>query len=689
MSQPAAPAQPSADSAQRLAELRAQVRPPPAAHADVPAPELPVARVAVPVPLAHLDRPFDYEVPLELAADAVPGARVVVLFAGQQVTGYVLERVERSQHLGRLAPLRRVVSPEPVLHPAVARAARTVADHYAGTLSDVLRLAVPPRHARVEREPAPALQPAPLPALDAGPWGEHPDAERWLGELAAGRSPRAAATLLAGPGWTHALSQAVLATLTSGRGALVCVPDVRDVARLDASLIALLGPGRHVALTADLGPAARYRAFLAVARGHVRVVVGTRAAAFAPVHDLGLVVTWDDGDDLLTEPRAPYPHTREVLLIRAHQAGAAALLAGHARTPDVQQLVRTGWCVDLSPPQPIRRAGLPRVDVSGAGEHAPARDPGARTARLPSQAIATARAALASGPVLVQVPRAGYRPALACQQCRSPARCTRCDGPLGQPRADAAPVCGWCGSEHPGWACAECGGTRLRAPVTGERLTAEQLGRTFPGVRIRSSGGDSVLDAVDAEPAIVVATPGAEPPAEGGYAAALLLDTWALLARADLRAAEEALRRWANATALVRPARDGGRVVAVGDPASAVLQALVRGDPTGFAERELDDRLAARLPPAVRLATVTGSAAAVEHAGEWSWPEPVELLGPVPLPMSLSRPGRDDEAQHRLVVRVPRAQGAALSRALVLLQSHRSTRKLPPVRVQVDPLEVG
>lgn len=638
------------------------------------------------VSLAHLDRPFDYEVPAALADDAVPGARVAVRFAGQQVSGFVLERVERSEHAGQLAALRRVVSAEAVLQPAVARASRTVADHYAGTLSDVLRLAVPPRHARVEREPAaPSSEPGPLPPTELEPWAQHTGAEAWLHQVSAGRSPRAVATMLAGTRWSAALAQAVLATLVSGRGALLCLPDVRDVARLDAALTALLGPGRHVALTAELGPAARYRAFLAVARGHVRVVIGTRAAAFAPVHDLGLVGCWDDGDDLLAEPRAPYPHAREVLLIRAHQSGAAVLLAAHSRSPEAQQLVRSGWCTDLGPDQATRRAGLPRVDVTGAGEHAPARDPAAHSARLPSSAITVARAALATGPVLVQVPRAGYRPALACQHCRAPARCRTCDGPLNQPRAEVAPSCAWCGTQHPDWACAQCGGTRMRAPVTGERLTAEQLGRTFPGVRVRSSAGDSVLHEVDAEPAIVVATPGAEPPAEGGYAAALLLDAWLLLARTDLRASEEALRRWANAVALVRPSPAGGRVVLVGDPATPVVQALVRGDPAGFAGRELDDRLAARLPPAVRLATVTGNRSAIDSAVEWAWPQPVELLGPVLLP----RADRDDDPSYRLVVRVPRAQGAALSRALVLLQSSRSTRKLTPVRVQVDPLDVG
>jgi len=110
---------------------------------------LPVARVCVDVSLAHLDRPFDYLVPADADAEAVPGCRVRVRFAGQQVGGLLLERVAESGHVGHLHHLTRVVSAEPVLTPSVAELARVIADRYAGTLTDVLRLAIPPRHARV------------------------------------------------------------------------------------------------------------------------------------------------------------------------------------------------------------------------------------------------------------------------------------------------------------------------------------------------------------------------------------------------------------------------------------------------------------------------------------------------------------------------------------------------------------
>src|SRR5690606_28929064 len=135
--------------------------------------------------------------------------------------------------------------------------------------------------------------------------------------LTAGRAARAVWSALPGEEWPARFAEAAAATVRGGRGVVAVVADARDLARLDAAMTAELGTGQHVILSAALGPARRYRAFLQACRGQVPVVIGTRAAMFAPVRQLGLVAIWDDGDDLYTEPRAPYPHAREVLLIRA------------------------------------------------------------------------------------------------------------------------------------------------------------------------------------------------------------------------------------------------------------------------------------------------------------------------------------------------------------------------------------
>jgi primosomal protein N' (replication factor Y) len=224
--------------------------------------------------------------------------------------------------------------------------------------------------------------------------------------------------------------------------------------------------------------------------------------------------------------------------------------------------------------------------------------------------------------------------------------------------------------------------------VVGARRTAEELGRAFPGVRVRGSGGGApVLAGVRGRAELVVATPGAEPPAADGYGAALLLDGWALLSRPDLRVAEETLRRWLAAAALVVPHTAGGRVVVVAEAALPTVQALVRWDPAGHAAAELAGRAQVGFPPAVRMAVVEGRPAAVAEvlAG---LPEAVEVLGPIELDPA---PGEaPDEVRERALLRVPRQQGKELAAALAAAQAVRTARKAPdPVRVRLDPVEIS
>lgn len=649
----------------------------------------PVARVAVDVALPHLDRPFDYRVPTHLDDAARPGVRVRVRFAGRLVDGYLLERVEESEHTGRLAWIDKVVSPEPVLTPEVAALCRAVADRYAGVFADVVRMAVPPRHARVEAEEPREREAAVVARPDPAGWARYPRGPAFLEALAAGRHAHAVWQALPGESWAERFAEAAAAALAADRGAILVVPDQRDVETAHAAVVARLGADAVVALTAELGPAERYRRWLAVRRGEVRVVVGTRSAAFAPVERVGLLAVWDDGDDSHAEPRAPYPQVRDVLIARAHAAGAALLIGAHSRTAEAQLLVESNWAAAIVADRSAVRAAAPRVTAIGETDTQLARDPDARAARVPAVAFEAARQALGAGhPVLVQVPRAGYLPWLSCAQCREPARCRHCAGPLGVPRggADAAPpTCRWCGRADVNFRCGGCGGRRLRAGVVGSRRTAEELGRAFPQVAVRTSGGGApILASVKAKPEIVVATPGAEPWVEGGYGAALLLDGWAMFSRADLRVMEEALRRWLAASALVRPHAEGGRVVIVADSGIPVVQALVRWDPAGFAAEELASRAEVGFPPAVRMASVEGVPGAVAEVVDLVLAaEPrIEVLGPVEVEDSA-------EGHERALLRVPRAHGRELARHLHAVQALRSGRKAPdPVRVRLDPAEI-
>jgi len=643
----------------------------------------------------HLDREFDYVVSAEQSDDAQPGVRVRVRFHGRLVDAFVLERRSDTEHVGQLGWLDRVISAEPVLTGEVRRLVDAVAARYAGTRPDVLRLAIPPRHAAAEKtQRAVPLLPVIEPVEPAG-WGRYTGGGKFLEALHDGRAARAIWQALPGESWCDRLAEAAAAAVSGGHGVLIIVGDQRDIDALLPAATALIDESAVVALAAGLGPSARYRRWLSVLRGQARLVIGTRSAVFAPVDKLGLVIVWDDGDDSLAEPRAPYPHAREVGMLRAHQLRCAALIGGYSRTAEAQALVVSGWAHDLVAPRPVVRADAPRVVALDDTGYAEERDAAARSARLPSVALRTARAALERGtPVLIQVPRRGYVPSVACAKCRTIARCRHCMGPLSLSDRDAdGAVCRWCGRIDVGLKCRRCGADAVRAVVVGARRTAEELGRAFPGVADITSAGDSIHTEIGAGPALVVATPGAEPRAPDGYGAALLLDGWSLLGRQDLRAAEDTLRRWMAASAQVHSRTAGGIVVVVAESAIPTVQALIKWDPVGHAEAELAARVAVGLPPAVHIAAVDGASDAVNAILDQSeFPADADVLGPVDLPPGVRRPPATaaNDSVIRMLIRVRREDGLALSAALRQATAVNSARhNHEAVRVQIDPLHIG
>ena len=674
----------------------------------------PVVRVRVDSTLPQVDRTFDYRVPAELSEDAVPGARVRVLFNGHEMTGYIEERAATTDWTRTsLLPLKSVLSRMPAVAPEIFALAEALADRYASTVANVLRLAVPPRIAALDKKYAPLLPgyesdylgdslhagesapekvepenaapeheapehagepepaaasaspaetdpyawlatpgaPAPFvldpPALNpdapdaASVFSDYENGAEFIEDVAAGAATRAVMTVLPGHlehTWADVLATALATAAASGRGAIAVVPTAKNLDLLEAALAERLPADSFVRLSSDSTPHTRYHGFVKARLGRVPVVIGTRAAAYAPVANLGLVVCWDDGDSSLLEQRAPYCHARDVLLLRASAENTAALFAGFSMSSEAARLVRTRWASHVRAPRALVRDFSPRIFSTGS-EFELARDPLAAMARIPHLAFEHARRALARGPVLVQVARSGYIPSFSCERCRMPARCGECSGPLSVASGSSVPSCSWCGRLAQQWRCSECGFTHWRYSAAGATRTAEELGRAFPNVPVISSAGDHVRASVGPEPALVVATPGAEPVAFGGYAAALLLDADKMLRFDSLRAPEAALRRWLNAAALVRPAALEGTVVTTASP-SPVEQALVRWDPAWFAREELEERAQTGLPPAVRTAAVTGAEADVrafmeEFLGSSALPERVRgqlrIVGPVPL----------------------------------------------------------
>ena len=535
-----------------------------------------------------------------------------------------------TDHTGALTPLRRVVSPEPVLSPAIAELAGLLAERYAGTRADVLRLAVPPRHATTEKQPSPrrgAGRRRPAAAATAA-WGAYPAAEAFLAHLAAGGSPRAVWSALPGEDWPRLLAQAAAADPRGWPGSVLCVPDHRDVARLDAALTAVLGAGHHVVLTAGAGPARRYREFLAVARGTRRIVVGTRAAAFAPVHDLG------SGGDLGRRRRPP---CRAARAVPPRPRGAADPRPGRGRRGAGRRLrpQRRGRAAARHRlgPRARRRRARRCAPPSRCPSPAPPTSSSSATRSpgppgCPSRSPTRCRPAWSHGPGPRPHAPPGYAASLACERCRTPARCDGLHRPARRARSGRArrPAAGAAPSSTPGPA-RSCGHRGLRAPVVGERRTAEELGRAFASTPVVASGGDHVVAV------------GAGPPRDrGGHAGRRTGGRGRLRRRGGARhlarpGPTRPSHRGGGAAPLVRRGR-AGRTRRRAWSWSAtrrcpVVQALVRWDPAGFAQREAAARAEAHLPPASRLATVTGEPGAVDDAFTLlDRPPGTEVLGP-------------------------------------------------------------
>ncbi|CAB4340658.1 unannotated protein [freshwater metagenome] len=641
--------------------------------AEVPiATNLPVAQIAIDSQLPHLDRVFDYAVPAKFEAIAQPGVRVRIRFAGKLTDGWLISRVQESDHPGTLAAITNVISPEIVLIPEILELAQSVADRQAGTLSDVLRNAVPNRHAGAEATQFPPAGEIAEVTTDA--WTDYVGGEALIKRTLAGEQPRAIVTT-GGDNPATLLAQYAMAIAHGGKSIVITVPDRAAIDRVLQELANLQCPKSAIAvLAADDGPSARYRNWLAVLRSSSRIVIGTRNAIFAPAHNLAAVCIWDDWNDTLADPQAPYWHARDIAVLRSAQQNIALVLIG--ATMSVEACALMPWAVQVAKSRDQLRTESPKVR-SALDESGEKMNPAAAGSRIPSTVMQAMKSALTKGPVLVLVSRTGYTPRITCDTCRTLATCSECSGPLMQTARSSAPVCYLCGHIESNWHCKKCKGTSVRAAAVGSERTAEELGRAFPGIPVRSSTSDHILRTVDSRPAIVVATAGAAPIAADGYAAAMLLDGNSMLSRPDLSASQDTYAKWNECVSLVR---EDGEVVVVADSTHPAVQALIRHDPAGFAQRELEERTQVALPPAIRLAALTGEPNDVDEAvAMLSLPAQTLIRGPVP----------DKNSQVRMLISCDRRLGIELSAQLKAMTAARSAKhKGGSVNVRIDPLNL-
>ncbi|MGH2829044.1 MAG: hypothetical protein ACRDJM_01025, partial [Actinomycetota bacterium] len=300
--------------------------------------------------LVHHDRVFTYSLPDEV--DAHVGSLVRVPLGRRKTTGIVMELLDEAD-VARVLPVERTLGPG--LDEGTVSLARWVAERYLSTLGEALVAALP---ARVASEESAVHSPGP-PFERASPRPPGPYVGLIAGHGHAGFSLRTAPT----PERGRILADLAASQVSQGRGALILLPEVRVRSEIAGAIETEFGDA--VAwLGTDRSERDRYRAWLDLRAGARSVACGGRAAVFAPVRNLGMVIVDDEAHVSYKERRAPRFHARTVAAERARRAGATLVAVGVPPSIEVAAAVTSKRMTDVVVPDAVPRPPVRVVDLA-------------------------------------------------------------------------------------------------------------------------------------------------------------------------------------------------------------------------------------------------------------------------------------------------------------------------------------
>lgn len=544
------------------------------------------ARVVVESDLLQLDREFDFVIPEQLDEEIRFGQRVSFLLgrAKKEQSGFVVDIRDQSEFA--TTKLISIASTTPVLTRDILEFCRAVSLRQCVALGESLKAAIPDHMPRIHPPEITSFQKMeplePLIKLDT------PLTQR-AAVLSSARTLNAFDSNY--PDWALLFMQQAHQVLNQDKSAILIVPETSDV-KLLGELAKKLGLGQYVV---EMGPgdkkSSRFRAFQKSLINSSSLVIGTRSAIYAPVNRLSLIALFDDSDESLKEQGSPFTHARELALMRAGE-NVQLLFAANYRSLEIQRLVSIGYLSDHSVKLPP-----PRISFTEPG------------ARVDETAFRLIREQLKFGPVLILMPRKGSSAAVFCAGCDEKIKCAHCGGGVWEPTASRF-ECRICKVVTQN--CPSCKSGNFRKGRTGSNRTVSELGRAFPQVLISEATADKQPSNLKEANQIVVATPGAAPRIPKGYAGVVVLDPDVWLSMQSMRAELNAIRDWQEAIELMAP---DGRAVISG-LGKALGMPLSLQQHRELAVAALKEITLLRLPPAVRVCLLTGSAATLEQALE-------------------------------------------------------------------------
>jgi primosomal protein N' (replication factor Y) len=611
------------------------------AHLPAVAPigEFTVAQVWVDASVYHLDSPFSYLIPGNLAEQVRLGSMVSVPFHGRDVLAMVIELSANVSTTG-LKSITKVIG-LPLLTPEILALTLEACNRYAAHPFDILRSALPDRVASIEKD----FELTPPVSQVQRSRGKH---------LYLQMPPAKNRNTL--------LAQKV-SSLTSDGSVLVVLPDFRQVAELGHELDAIHLD--HVVLDSKLSKSDYYRNFLSALTGHVSVVIGTRSSIFAPLLNLRNIVIYDEGSEHFYERRSPGWNVRDIALMRSHHQGINLTFTGYSPSAEISRLIDENW-IDY---KKVRSKTNVQVAQQVSGE------------LLPSRSLAPLKKALSTGPVLFIVPLKGYAQAIRCAQCRTISRC-ECGGAHEKVTLAAPISCSHCLTKVMHWKCAWCHSERPSMQSRGAERHHQELGKLFPATAIHISTADHFIeDTVDS--GIVIATPGMAPHTSDGYSSVVVLEGNRFLNQPDLRATERTREMFFAHAAL---AREGAPIILVQDDGHSIATSLTTWNPRPAISRELEERQQLCLPPYVRAAMLTMESAEITRfksallaaQEDGRIPASTKILGPIP-----------SADKSSLILTVDVADGDELVSTLHEFMRRRSAAKKSLPSLRIDPYSLS
>jgi primosomal protein N' (replication factor Y) len=619
----------------RLFQLKAEVAP---ASSGPMALELPYARIRIDTGVFHLDQLYDYLIPEKFSELIQIGVRVQLPFGNRETEGIVVERVGAPERAGELKPITKVLSPIPIATTATLHLFDCVAKHYACNPWDVIRSAIPPRVSAAEKNLT-------------------------VGKSVKDNGSKTSMEFVTLRPFTQGHLQIVQMIKKDQKAGsiLVIAPDEKDVDLINRELLAS-GIG-SIKLTAAMPRGERYRNFLEATSNSNCVVVGTRSAIFAPVLNLVQIIVYKESAYDHYEIRTPGWNTRTVAMMRAKNESLKLVLTGFAPSIETAKEIDAGLVKYFNSKEVI--------DVKA---YSPSQG-----ALLPGRIFVDIKKALIRGPVLFIAPRKGYGNALLCSHCRNVALC-ECGGRLSVATKVNSPTCVHCGKNFLHWRCSLCNRDKQYLAGRGIDRAAEEISRAFPNFPVIVSAGDVIKDEIEAKPALVLATPGAQPLVKGGYSAVVVLDGMRFFGHTDLRSQERARELFLEAASLIDTK---GSILLVIDDNHPIVAAIARWNVAPLLKRELSERAELHLPPSVSscLLVMDQSIGAQISNGlkkaiaDTRLPESTRIYGPTEI----------SKGKVKIVVHGSNERAQVLIDMVHELQRRRSIAKKELFNLRVDP----